>query len=241
MGVASGEYLDPRFDGVPLEWDEHDDFDALRSVEADVALTLQVLTRHSPLSIHGFDPQCHTSVCVCSLLLWGACKLFGLRGFAQSASMCLLLVCGGCQRAGAVQAAAMPAGMGSMLPFGGDTDEEDESPGVQLEGRMGYAGSSLSIDEADLGETLDLLEAVEAEVLEVQQSAELASPVAPRPADGSGSDTGADSKAAADAAKGSGSLLASAASAAAAAPLKGARAAPAAAGKPATEREVRQT
>ena len=46
VAVASGEYLDPRFDGVPLEWDEHDDFDALRSVEADVALTLQVLTHH---------------------------------------------------------------------------------------------------------------------------------------------------------------------------------------------------
>lgn len=47
VGVASGEYLDPRFDGVPLDWDEHEDFEALRSVEADVALTLQV--PHPPL------------------------------------------------------------------------------------------------------------------------------------------------------------------------------------------------
>lgn len=47
VGVASGEYLDPRFDSVPLEWDEQDDFDALRSVEADVALTLQV-SHHLP-------------------------------------------------------------------------------------------------------------------------------------------------------------------------------------------------
>lgn len=41
IAVASGEYLDPRFDGVPTEWDES--FDDLRSVEMDVALTLQVL------------------------------------------------------------------------------------------------------------------------------------------------------------------------------------------------------
>lgn len=48
-----------------------------------------------------------------------------------------------------LQAAAMPAGMGAMLPFGGSTDEEEEEPGVQLEGRMGWAGSSLSMDDTD--------------------------------------------------------------------------------------------
>ena len=47
VGMASRDFLDPPgFDSVPLEWDEQDDFDALRSVEADVALTLQVLTHH---------------------------------------------------------------------------------------------------------------------------------------------------------------------------------------------------
>lgn len=50
-----------------------------------------------------------------------------------------------------LQAAASPAGMGAILPFGGDTDEEEEEPGVKLEGRMGYAGSSPSMDDDTSG------------------------------------------------------------------------------------------
>ena len=40
VGMASRDFLDPPgFDSVPLEWDEQDDFDALRSVEACLLYT----------------------------------------------------------------------------------------------------------------------------------------------------------------------------------------------------------
>lgn len=48
-----------------------------------------------------------------------------------------------------VQAAAKPSGMGAMLPFGSQDEADTDDEAVQLEGRMGYAGSNISIDDAD--------------------------------------------------------------------------------------------
>jgi hypothetical protein len=48
VGVASGEYMDPRVDSMPQDFEEQDGSEVLRSVEADVALTLQVPHHHLP-------------------------------------------------------------------------------------------------------------------------------------------------------------------------------------------------